>query len=91
MIPMADRSDIPRKRPDLADLSIAMACGLAIASTALFLAVLPLIQHLAGSRDFVVYWATGQQLAHHANPFDAAAMDRLEHAAGFTGLSLIHI
>lgn len=74
-----------RKKADYADLLIALACGLTIASTALFLALLPLAQHLAGSRDFVVYWATGQQLAHHANPFDFAAMGQLEHAAGFTG------
>lgn len=74
-----------KKKADYADLLIALACGLTIASTALFLALLPLAQHLAGSRDFVVYWATGQQLAHHANPFDTAAMGQLEHAAGFTG------
>lgn len=73
------------KKADYADLLIALACGLTIAATALFLALLPLAQHLAGSRDFVVYWATGQQLAHHANPFDAAAIGQLEHAAGFTG------
>ena len=74
-----------QKKADYADLLIALACGLTIASTALFLALLPLAQHLAGSRDFVVYWATGQQLAHHANPFDIVAMGQLEHAAGFTG------
>lgn len=74
-----------RKKADYADLLIALACGLTIAATALFLALLPLAKHLAGSRDFVVYWATGQQLAHHANPFDMAAMGQLEHAAGFTG------
>ncbi len=74
-----------KKKADFADLLIALACGLTIASTALFLALLPLAQHLAGSRDFVVYWATGQRLAHHANPFDTAAMGQLEHAAGFTG------
>ncbi|MGA8159912.1 MAG: glycosyltransferase family 87 protein [Acidobacteriaceae bacterium] len=74
-----------KKKADYADLLIALACGLTIASTALFLALLPLAQHLAGSRDYVVYWATGQQLAHHANPFDTAAMGQLEHAAGFTG------
>lgn len=73
------------KKADYADLLIALACGLTIAATALFLALLPLAQHLAGSRDYVVYWATGQQLAHHANPFDTAAMGQLEHAAGFTG------
>lgn len=74
-----------QKKADVADLLIAFACGLTIASTALFLALLPLARHLAGSRDFVVYWATGQQLVHHANPFDTVAMGQLEHAAGFTG------
>lgn len=74
-----------KKRADFADLTIALTCGLAVASTLLFLSILPLINHLAGSRDFVVYWATGQQLVHHANPYDATAMGQIEHAAGFTG------
>jgi hypothetical protein len=29
-----------------------------------------------------VYWATGQKLVHHANPFDEQAMTRIEHGAG---------
>lgn len=72
-------------KPDFADLAVGLACGVAIAATALFLGVLPLNRHLTGSRDFVVYWATGQQLVHHANPYDGAAMGLIEHAAGFTG------
>ncbi|HEU5350989.1 MAG TPA: glycosyltransferase family 87 protein [Terracidiphilus sp.] len=38
----------------------------------------------AADRDFIGYWATGQQLARHANPYDAAAMMRLEQAQGYT-------
>jgi len=53
-----------------------------LAYTVLFLCVLPLVGKLAGGRDFVVYWATGQQLVHHANPFDAGAMQRIERNAG---------
>jgi hypothetical protein len=39
---------------------------------------------MAGSRDFVAYWATGQQLVHHANPYDREAMTRIERAAGLS-------
>lgn len=38
----------------------------------------------AADRDFIGYWATGQQLAHHANPYDAAAMMRIEQSAGYS-------
>jgi hypothetical protein len=37
----------------------------------------------AGSRDFIEYWAAGQQIIHHANPYDAAAILPMERAAGF--------
>ena len=39
----------------------------------------------AGSerRDFVSYWASGQQLIHRQNPYDAVAIAHLEHALGF--------
>jgi hypothetical protein len=74
-----------KKCADFADLAIATACALALTATALFFGVLPTSRHLSGSRDFVVYWATGQQLIHHGNPFDAAAMGAIEHGAGFTG------
>lgn len=75
----------PRQKPDFADLSIAVGCALALTLALLFLAMVPLVRHLAGGRDYVVYWATGQQLAHHGDPFDPAAMGRLEHAAGYEG------
>ena len=36
----------------------------------------------AANKDFVTYWAAGRQLVHHANPYDAAAVLRLERDAG---------
>jgi len=67
---------------DIVELSIAIVSGLAFAVTTLFLCVVPLAGNIAGSRDFVVFWATGQQLVHHANPYDREAMARIEQAAG---------
>ena len=80
---MASKSEAPaaQTKHDLTDISIAVVSGLAIALTALFICVVPLT-NIAGSRDFVTYWATGQQLVHHANPYDSVAMARIEHAAG---------
>ena len=65
-----------------AELAIASVTGLGLAVTALFLCVVPLAGHMAGSRDFVSYWATGSQLVHHANPYDREAIMRIEHTAG---------
>ena len=36
-----------------------------------------------GTRDFVEYWASGHQLAHHANPYDRDAILNLERSVGF--------
>lgn len=36
-----------------------------------------------GTRDFVEYWAAGQQLVHGQNPYDRVAILRLERAQGF--------
>jgi hypothetical protein len=38
------------------------------------------------NRDFIEYWAVGQQLIHGANPYDAAAIMRIERAVGFDGI-----
>jgi hypothetical protein len=81
---MVSTTSIPASKthPDFAELSIAAVCGLALVLTALFIFAAPLSGQLAGARDFVVYWATGQQLVHHANPYDRDAMTRIERAAG---------
>jgi hypothetical protein len=79
-------------RIDLAEISIATVAGLALAFTALFLCVVPLIGNITGSRDFVVFWATGQQLIHHANPYDAQAMKHIEQTAGLnTGYGTLYM
>lgn len=33
-------------------------------------------------RDYIQYWVIGQQLIHHANPYDIAAITKLEESAG---------
>ncbi len=67
---------------DFAEISIATTGGLAFALIAIFLCIVPLSGNATSTRDYVVFWATGQQLIHHADPYDAAAMDHLERAAG---------
>src|ERR1035441_7815678 len=67
---------------DFAELSIATVAGLAFAFIAMFVCVVPLAGRVASARDFFVFWATGQQLIHHANPYDSAAMGRIERTAG---------
>ncbi len=81
---MASRTDTPAAKaiPNIAELSIAVVSGLTLAIASLFLCVVPLAGNIAGGRDFVVFWATGQQLAHHANPYDRDAMRRIENTAG---------
>ena len=81
---MAGSSELPAAQTsrDYVELSIAGVCGLALAFTALFLCVVPLSGSIAGGRDFVQYWATGQQLVHRADPYDAGAVMWIEHSAG---------
>ncbi len=73
-----------QERADYADFSIAIVGGLALALTILFLFAVPVAGKLSASRDFVSYWATGQQLVRHANPYDRDAVAALEHSAGLT-------
>jgi len=83
-------TSVAKRQIDIAEFSIATVAGLALAFTTLFLCVVPLAGNITGSRDFVVFWATGQQLVHHANPYDAAAMKQIEHAAGLnTGYGVL--
>ena len=80
---MTGKKELPaaQAKPDIAEVLMASAIGLMLTFTALFLGVMPLTD-MAGKRDFVVYWATGQQLIHHANPYDKDAVMRIERSAG---------
>src|ERR1700761_1191673 len=58
-------------------------CTLAFLFTAAGICASLLGSGAAGTKDFVVYWAAGQQLVHRANPYDANAVLGLERSAGF--------
>ena len=63
--------------------ALTLVCGLSF-SFASFVFLLSLTPGpVQGSRDFVAFWATGQLLAHHTNPYNATALLQLERAAGF--------
>jgi hypothetical protein len=81
---MASNLDLPpaQERIDVAQVAIAVAAGLALALTALLIFAVPVAGKLTGSRDFVSYWATGQQLVRHGDPYDREAISALEHSAG---------
>lgn len=74
-----------RKKHDFPVLLIAIACAVAVVFTTLFLSLMPFNRSTVVRRDFITYWAAGQQLAHHANPYDPVAVDRIERNAGFRG------
>ena len=74
-----------KNQRDFTALLIALACALAVLFTTLFLGVMSFNRAIVARRDFIVYWATGQQLVHHGNPYDPAALNRIEHDAGFPG------
>jgi hypothetical protein len=58
-------------------------CTVAFALTVVGICASLLGRHAAGLRDFVEYWASGQQLAHHADPYDAEGILRIERSVGF--------
>lgn len=74
-------------KPDLAGLFIATVCGVTFTLIGIYLLAAPMTKQIAGARDFVVYWATGQRLVNHANPYDQPAMAGIEHAAGLPAAS----
>jgi hypothetical protein len=74
-----------KKERDISVLLIAIACALAVVYTTLFLSYMPFEGSLVAKRDFIVYWATGQQLVRHGNPYDPDALIRIERSAGFQG------
>ncbi len=65
--------------------TLAALCLLAVAITVLGVTASAMSENGAGSRDFIAYWAAGQQLVHGTNPYDSVAMLRLERTAGFDG------
>jgi Glycosyltransferase family 87 len=66
----------------VATLPFVTVCGLAFGFTAGTICLVLLLPNAPCTRDYVLYWATGQQLAHHANPYDPVACTLIERAAG---------
>ena len=60
------------------------AACIAIATACLLVGMLEadITDRYAASRDFIEYWAAGQLLIQHANPYDADATLRIQQAAG---------
>ena len=47
-----------------------------------FLFAITLTDSDVAGRDYIQYWAAGRQVLHHANPYDADAILKLEQSAG---------
>lgn len=73
---------IPVAPPIFLRLLLLACCALALVF-AIDVCLLLVTGKGAERRDFISYWASGQQLAHHQNPYDAAAILQLERASGF--------
>jgi hypothetical protein len=88
---MATSPNVPRSLPrsDYADFAIALSSGLILAICAIFFVSVLFSGKMAGSRDFVSYWATGQQLRHHADPYDWGQMMKIEHAANLDATGVL--
>ena len=67
----------------IARISVATICGLTAGFAAEAFCFALLSAQAPGTRDYVVYWATGQQVAHHADPYDGVALLKAERSAGF--------
>jgi hypothetical protein len=62
-----------------------VAAGLIIAAGAGYIVGIESVEFTnakATQRDFIEYWAIGQQLVHHANPYDVPAIVQLERKVG---------
>jgi Glycosyltransferase family 87 len=67
----------------LAEFLVVGVCTIAFTLTMLGIFVAMLGRSAPGAHDFVEYWASGHQLAHHANPYDGDAILQIERSVGF--------
>ena len=66
----------------LVELVCVPVCTLLFLFTALSICLVVLGRHTAGTRDYIEYWASGQQLVHHRNPYNITEILKLERAEG---------
>jgi hypothetical protein len=70
-------------------LPFVSVCGLAAGFIAGLFCFALISVNGPATRDYIFFWATGQQLAHHANPYDEAAMTRIERSVGMPATNRI--
>jgi hypothetical protein len=70
---------------------VATVCGLTAGFAAQAFCFALISAQAPGTRDYVVYWATGQQLAHHANPYDSVALLKREQSAGYPAANTMYM
>ena len=75
----------------LAEILVVVICSLVFAVFVAGICRLMLLGNGPQGRDLVSYWAAGQQLVHHQNPYDSDAIQRIESAVGFPANSLVLI
>jgi Glycosyltransferase family 87 len=67
---------------NIAEFLVVAICTLAFVFTAMDIGMVVLGRSAVGTRDFVEYWASAQQLAHRANPYDGRALLPIERSVG---------
>jgi hypothetical protein len=72
----------PKKSRAIVEFLVVGISTVAFAFTIVGIIVSVLGSNAAGRRDFAEYWASGYQLAHHANPYDGNAILGLERSIG---------
>jgi hypothetical protein len=73
----------PKQLRAIFEFLVVGVCTVTFALTILGIFASVLGSDAAGRRDFAEYWASGYQLAHHANPYDGVAILALERSVGF--------
>lgn len=73
----------PKKLRALAEFLIVGICTLSFVLTAVGIFASVLGSEARGKRDFVEYWASGHQLARHANPYDGNVILGIERSVGY--------
>jgi hypothetical protein len=81
--PLTEQAGQQKTVWSLAEFLVVGFCTLALMFTATGIVAFLRHKDAAGQRDFVEYWASGQQLAHHANPYNGGALLGIERTAGF--------
>jgi len=67
----------------IAEFLVLIICITTFVFTAIGILAVLMGSGAAGSRDFIEYWASAHQVLHHANPYDASSILKLEQSAGF--------